>query len=246
MTAARAAARVFGCLAALAATAAPGAYAASAAPQRVTISYDVSRNGFPVAEMTEVFESSSGRYQIVSESRAIGLLALFERHPLRFVSAGRLSADGLQPLEFEGKRYENDRKGVRGAFDWKTGRLTIRYGERTQTLPLPAGAQDRLSFLYQFMFMAPFKEVQLALDMTNGRNLSHYLYTLQSGVEIDTPLGRLSTLHIVRLHSPNENGVEIWLSPQHRYLPVRMTIIEEDGTRYEQIATRLDVKETAP
>jgi hypothetical protein len=246
MTAAHAAAWGFGCLAALAATAAPGAFAAGAAPQRVTISYDVSRNGFQVAEMSEVFESSAGRYRIVSESRAVGLLALFERHPLRFVSAGRLSADGLQPLEFEGKRYENDNKGVRGAFDWETGRLTIHYGEQTQTLPLPAGAQDRLSFLYQFMFMAPLTEGQLALDMTNGRKLGHYLYTLRSGVEIDTPLGRLATLHIVKLHRSDESGAEIWLSPQHHYLPVRMIIIEEDGTRYEQVATRLDIKEATP
>ena len=234
------------CLVALLVAASPGAFAAPSAPQRVVIAYDVYRNGFHVAEMSEVFEASSNRFRIVSESRAIGLLALFERRPLRFESTGRLSAEGLQPLQFEGKREENDSKGVRGAFDWENHRLTIQYGTQSQTLPLPAGAQDRLSIMYQFMFLAPLKDGQLGLDITNGRKLGHYVYALQPGVDLETPLGRLPTLHLVKLHRADESGTEIWLSPRHRYLPVKMAILEEDGTRYEQVATRIEIREPAP
>jgi len=234
------------CIAALLATTLAGAFAATSAPRQVVASFDVYRNGFPIAVMHETFEASDGKYRIVSESHATGILALFERRVVRFVSTGMLSAEGLRPLRFEGKRGDDDPRRVRGAFDWDGRRLTIEHGERIQTLPLPRGTQDRLSFLYQFMFLAPPREARLTLDMTNGRKLGHYVYTLRADVEIDTPLGRMTTLHAVKQHKPDESGTEIWFAPQYRYLPVKMLITEEDGTRYEQVITRLEVKETAP
>jgi hypothetical protein len=78
--------------------------------------------------------------------------------------------------------------------------------------------------------------------MTNGRKLGRYRYTVRAGVEIETPIGRLSTLHLVKQHRPDESGAEIWLSPLHRYLPVRMLVLEEDGTRYDQVITGIEIR----
>lgn len=225
----------------LALTGACGA-AESGAPQAISVSYDVSRNGGRVAVMNETFEMNDGSYRIVSESRAVGLLALFERQPLRLTSSGRLTAAGLRPQLFEGKRGDDDPRQVRADFDWQGKRLTIAHDGRTDTLPLPPGTQDRLSFMYQFMFLAPGRSQGLEFSMTNGRKLDQYRYTVHSGVEIETPLGRMPTVHIVKQHRPDESGAEIWLAPQHRYLPVRMLVLEEDGSRYEHVITRLDIK----
>jgi hypothetical protein len=223
----------------LLALAVPCAAAASPAPQAVSASYDLFRNGVHVAVMNETFEAKGDGYRIVSDTQAVGLLALFQKQPVRVISVGRLTASGLQPLHFEGKRGENDPRSVRGEFDWPAGRLTIEHGGQTEKLPLPRGTQDRLSILYQLMFLAPGKQ-QLEIAMTNGRKLGHYQYTVQPGVEIDTPLGRMTTLHIVRQHKPDENGAEIWVSPQHHFLPVKV-LLDEDGTRYEQVITKLEV-----
>ena len=32
---------------------------------------------------------------------------------------------------------------------------------------------------------------------------------------------------------------EIWLAANRSYLPVRLVVVEKDGTRYEHIATRI-------
>jgi len=225
--------------AALLALAVPCAAAASSPPQSVSASYDLFRNGVQVAVMNETFEAKGDQYRIVSDTRAVGLLALFQRQPVRVVSAGRLTASGLQPLHFEGKRSEDDARRVRGEFDWEAGQLTIEHGGQTEKLPLPRGTQDRLSLLYQLMFLVPGKQ-QMEIAMTNGRKLGHYQYTVQPGTDIDTPLGRMTTLHVVRQHKPDENGAEVWVSPQHRFLPVKV-LLDEDGTRYEQVITRLEI-----
>ena len=221
----------------------PCAAAVPPAPQSVIASYDMYRNGGHIAVMTEQFEAKNGGYRIVSETQAIGLFKLFERIPLRLVSAGKLSAEGLQPAQFEGKRGDDDPRQVRGEFDWEAARLTLSRDGKTDALPLPPGTQDRLSQMYQFMFLAPDEQQRLEVSMTNGRKLDRYYYTVRKGVEIDTALGRIATLHLVKQRRPDQSGVELWLAPQLHYLPVRMLVMEEDGTRYEQFVTRLEIRD---
>jgi hypothetical protein len=230
----------------LLALALPCAAAPLPTPQEIAISYNLFRNGLHIATMSESFESKNGEYRLVSETRAIGLFALVQKQPLRFTSQGRLSEAGLQPQHFEGKRGEADPRQVRGDFDWRAGSLTISHDGKTDTLPLQPGTQDRLSVLYQFMFLGPERLQRLEFAMTNGRKLDRYRYTVTPNVEIDTPLGRLTTLHLVKQHRPDESGTEVWLSPQHRYLPVKVMVQEEDGARYEQFITRLEIREPQP
>jgi hypothetical protein len=214
---------------------------AAPAPRAIAAHYDVYMNGVHIAEMTETFESANGEYRLVSESHAVGLLALFHRRPARFVSSGRLGRSGLQPQRFDGQRGDRESRRVRGEFDWTAGRLTIEHDGRTEHLPLSPGTQDRLSVMYQFMFLAPAGPHELSISMTNGRKLDRYRYAIRPGTEIDTPLGRLATVHLVRQRRQDENATEVWLSPEHRHLPVKMTIVEENGSRYEQVATRIEI-----
>lgn len=227
---------------ALVALAIPCAAATPPAPHTVTAGYDMFRNGMQIAVMSETFEAKDGGYRISRESEAVGLLALFIRQPLRVVSSGRLTDSGLQPQFFEGKRNDADPRRARADFDWRAELLTITRDGKTDTLKLPPATQDLLSTMYQFMFLELEKLQRFELSMTNGRKLDNFLYEIHRGVEIDTPLGRMKTLHLVKQHRPDESGTEIWLAPQYRYLPVKMLVLEEDGARYEQIITRLEIK----
>jgi len=217
--------------------------AETTAPLSAAARYDVFRNGWRVAVVSETFEAKDGAYRIVSESRAVGLLALVEKHTLRFVSSGVLTPSGLRPQHFEGKRSDADSRQVRADFDWQTGQLTIVHDGRTETFALPVATQDRISSMYQFMFLSREGLQRLEFPMTNGRKLDNYVYTVQPGGDLDTRLGRMATLHLVKQHRADENGAEIWLAPQYRFLLVKLLIQEEDGTRYEQVITSLELRE---
>jgi len=226
----------------LAALAGNSGAAGPGAPQAISASYDVFRNGARVAVANETFEAKDGQYRIVSESHAIGLLALFAPHPVRVTSSGQLTGEGLTPQHFESRRGENDPRQIRAEFDWKEARLKVARSGKNETLPLPPGTQDQLSIMYQFMFLAPDRPQVLNLSRTNGRRLEQHRYTVRTGVEIETPLGRMATVHLVKEHQPEEEGVEIWLAPQHRYLPMKLLILDDDGSRYEQVMTKLEIK----
>ncbi|HET9662702.1 MAG TPA: DUF3108 domain-containing protein, partial [Burkholderiales bacterium] len=185
---------------------------------------------------------SGERYRIVSESAAVGVFALLQRRPVVVSSTGRVTVDGLRPDRFDGARSARDARRVNAEFDWGNATLSLAYDGKTERFELPPGTQDRLSIMYQFMFFDYGGRRELVFAMTNGRKLDRYRYTVTHDVEIDTPLGRMSTLHLVKQRDPDDTETEIWLAPQYRYLPVRMVIVESDGVRYEQLMTSIDAQ----
>ncbi len=212
---------------------------AAAAPLTVQAQYNLSLNGAHIAVMHESFEVLEGRYQAVSETHAIGLFALFQRRPGRVTSAGTVGPNGLRPQSFDGTRGNRDARRVHAEFDWAALTLTLSHDDRTDIVALPAGTQDRLSVMYQFLFLEPAKLNPLAFPMTNGRKLDHYRYVIGPDTSIDTPLGRQEVVHLVKQHAPGETATEIWLAREHRLMPVKMRVVEDDGGRYEQVITHL-------
>jgi len=215
------------------------AAAASEVPQSLSASYNLYLNGAHVAVMQETFDARDSSYRIVSESVPVGALALFQK-PATAESNGRVTPEGLQPERFAGRRIGSGQ--VRAEFDWQGERLSISRDSRTETVGLPAGTQDRLSIMYQFMFQQLDGREWLDLAMTDGRRLAHYRYSVTPGVEIDTPLGRMATLHLVKQADQDGGGTEIWLARDRHFLPVRMVVRESNGTRYEQVATRIEIR----
>jgi Protein of unknown function (DUF3108) len=218
------------------------AVAAVTPPQAVQAQYELSMNGTPIAVMQETFEIRSGAYQAVSETQAIGLFALVQRRPGRVTSSGEIGNNGLRPKTFDGTRGTGDARRVQADFDWTAGMLTLSHDGRSETTTLPPGTQDRLSVMYQFLFLDPAKLKNLAFAMTNGRKLDQYRYSIGPDTAIDTPLGRLAVIHLVKQHTASETATEIWLAREHRLMPVKMRIVEDDGKRYEQVISRLEIR----
>ena len=216
---------------------------ACAAPRTVKATYNGYMNGMSVGLISEVFEASDGGYRITSETRPLGLAVFVQRQPLRFHSRGGLSRLGLKPAIFEARRNAADAPQVAAEFDWAGGQLTLKHNGKVESMAVAPGTQDRLSMMYQFMFMGLDKPQQVEFSMTNGRKLDHYRYRATPDVEIDTPIGRVTTLHLVKIREAGETATEVWLSAAHQYFPVRILIVERDGVRYEQVIQSLELRD---
>lgn len=215
---------------------------AATPPQSVRATYDVYRDGLHVATTQETYEKNGDRYRVESDSNPAGLLALFVRTKIRVLSAGTVTAAGLQPEKLDYGRLDDASKNVSAAFDWRARELRLTFDGRSETLPLVAGIQDRLSVMYQFMFLSPDKAKLLEFPMTNGKKIERYRYELAGRETLDTPLGKLNTLHLVKHRDPGENGTEVWLAADRNLFPVKLLILENDGTKFEQVITRLEIK----
>ena len=216
---------------------------AAAAPKSIRATYSVSMNGMSIGTITEQFDIDVEKYRIVSDTKPMGLAALIQRQPLRFSSTGHVTRDGLKPVHFEARRTPADAPQVTADFDWTAGQLQLKHEGQADNVALPAGTQDRLSVMYQFMFLPLERARHIEFAMTNGRKLDQYRYQVTADVDVDTGLGRLKTVHLAKVREPGETINEIWLSQQHRYFPVRMLIVERNGVRFEQVIQNLELRD---
>ena len=200
-------------------------------------------NGMSIGVISEQFESDGPNYRIVSDTKPMGLAAFVQRQPLRFTSTGQVTREGLRPVRFEARRSAGENPQVSADLDWGQGQLVLKHHGKTESFPLSAGTQDRLSVMYQFMYLASDRLRVLDFPMTNGRKVDRYRYRAVSDVEIDTGLGRLKTVHLVKQRDPGDTVTEVWLSPQHHYFPVKLMLVEKDGMRFEQVIQNLDIRD---
>lgn len=223
-------------LAGLSATLVISSAALAAPANRVEIAYDLSRNGMPIAELIERLEHDGKTYKLNAQLKGKGVFAL--RGDAMRTSRGSIAADGLRPVEFEDKRTGRDTS--RAKIDWSGKSLTLQAKEgASETKPLPPDIQDRLSFSYNFAFRVPGAN-PVVISVTDGKGISTQSYKAAGREKVTTPAGELDALKIERQKKePDDRTTEIWLSARHGYVPVRILVVEKDGTRIDQVATRI-------
>jgi hypothetical protein len=201
---------------------------------RVEIEYDLKRNGKTVAEILERLEHGNGAYHLTETWKGKGVYALLGR--AKRMSAGTLGADGPRPNEYADERSGRDTQRV--WFDWKANTITRRYKGPPRTEPVPPDTQDRLSFLLALTFHSP-KGEPISFHVADGRGMSRHTYKPNGRERLATPAGEFETLRLLRRNEGSGEVAEIWLAADRSYLPVRIVVTENDGTRYEHVATRI-------
>ncbi len=213
--------------------------ALAAPPRHVEIAYDLSRNGTPIAELVEKLEHDGKTYRLSASMKGKGVFAL--RGDASRTSRGSIAADGLHPLEFEDTRTGRDT--VRAKFDWTAKTLTLQSKDGPgEVKPLPPEIQDRLSFAYTFAFR-PSPTAPVEVNITDGKGLSTSSYKAAGRETVKTPAGDFDALKLERQKkNPDDRTSEMWLSAKHGFVPVRILVVEKDGTRIDQVATRLSAQ----
>lgn len=216
---------------------------AFAGPQSIKATYNGYINGIQIGVVTEQFEAERGSYRLVSDTKTMGLATLLNRQPTYYVSKGQVSAAGLRPAQFEGRRSAGEPAQLAASFNWGQGQVTLQHNGKTQALPLPPSTQDRLSAMYQLVFLPLERMPYVEFPMTNGRKLDHYRYKVTPDVEIETPLGRMKTLHLVKQREGDESAAELWLAVDRHRFPVKLVIVEKNGMRFEQMIQTLEIRD---
>lgn len=207
-------------------------------PASVQLSYDLYKDGSQVGKIEEIYTRDNDRYTLTSTTTPFGFFAIFK---IVFTSSGSVTTQGLRPLHFDDNRHGNSGKNSQAEFDWASKQLTlVRQEQRTQ-LALPDGTQDRLSAMYQFMFLALDHADTVSFAMTNGNKLDNYRYAIVSQQKLDTPAGQLDTLYLDSQAKPGENRTEIWLSTRQHNLPCKMIVTDAQGGQYMQVLSELKI-----
>ena len=210
------------------------AVAQAVPPERTTLTYELKRNSL-VVDVSETLEHDGRTYVITSEGKGRGILALFG--VLKRTSRGRITPQGLRPDEFR-----DERPGgwtVSAKFDWDARSVTQEKNGKSETLKMPATAQDPLSLAYSFAFVPP-KGKEYDVTRADGRGLTPFRFTVIGNEKLGTPAGEMQTLHIAKVpDGPEDKATDIWFAAERDFLPVRVLVVEKDGTRSDQVLTRI-------
>jgi hypothetical protein len=212
----------------------------AASPSSVRATYEIYKSGIPIGLIEETYTFSKDRYTLVSTTRATGLLAIFRPGKIVLNSSGLVGAHGLKPLNFSDQREGEGGKNRSAKFDWNTMQLTMIQQAQRTVVPLPEDTQDRLSAMYQFMFLPLAKADTLDFHMTNGGKLDIYNYRITHGQSVTVPLGTFKALYVASVPEPRSNRTEIWLAAEHANFPYKMVITDPDGGSLTQVLTKFD------
>jgi hypothetical protein len=188
--------------------------------------------GLLVGRAEHSWEFADGHYRLASVTETVGLAALFKPIRVELESRGNLTAGGLQPERFTTRRNGNT-TNENAEFDWDAHQVTLdRDGSRR---PMADGAQDLLSFHYQFGYL-PGLGNGIGMDVATGKKFENYRFDTVGEEEIDTPAGRFRTLHV---RVKTDSTTELWLALDRLLLPVKIRYTDKKGESFEQIATEL-------
>jgi len=191
--------------------------AAAAPPQRVEIVYDLARNGMTLATVTQQLEHDGRSYKLTEHVKGKGMLAL--KGDATRTSEGAIAADGLRPRRFEDKRSGRDTREAR--IDASSSKQ-----------------QDQVSLSWSFAFAPPQKPIDVSV--ADGKRVSSYTYQPAGRERVKTPAGEFDALKFVKKRErPEDKATEIWLAPERQNVPVRILVVDKDGTRLDQLAVKI-------
>ncbi len=216
---------------------ATGAIAATV-PNRVEMDVSVEARGITVGEGRDVFEHDGKRYLVSTTARTVGIARLLKSVEEKRESRGTITTAGLRPLSFNQQR--TGKAPNKASFDWERNELTMDEGGVIEKVALVPNTFDQTSLAYAFVFVEPPRGGTLHVNVTDGRKLSEYDVVLVGREKLETPLGNLDTLHFRKVQPPDDKrGFEFWLSLDHFRLPIRIRIVEKDGTNFDSNVTKI-------
>jgi hypothetical protein len=205
------------------------------APKKVAIEFAGYKGSKGSGKQTFTL-GENGHYTIVSE---LSIPVFIISASIEQRSEGLITETGLQPSTYRQKVTSKNPQIA--TFDWVNKKVSMDSGKRVDVAELPAATQDRLSFMYQFMFVPPLNEMRLS--MTDGKKLKSYLYEFEGEDTLSTKMGDLRTWHIAKASRDNDAKTELWLALDYRHLPVRIRVTEKDGSATDLIVSNLKIEQ---
>jgi Protein of unknown function (DUF3108) len=162
-------------------------------------------------------------YEIDTSIQATGFFTSMFVGVFRQISRGAVTNDGVRPNFFSLQR--GDAGADTAEFNRAAKELKIiKHGE-THLSPLPERMQDMQSFLFQMAHdAAQLKPDQNTIDVqvTNARKVYQYKFKRIGEEIVQTRLGAIPAIHLKSEAADPEDVYEVWLSPQHFYMPIKL------------------------
>jgi hypothetical protein len=176
----------------------------------------------------------------------IGIRVLVTRVNLEVLtSEGTLGDAGLAPVKMTEKRLRR----ALTATHFNAGDKKITFSASQASYALQPGAQDKASIPLQLAAIGRGDPGQMkgeiAMQVAEEKDASMYRFIVVGQETIDTPLGPMQTWHLTRPPLPGSynSRLDMWLSPEHDWYPVKIHNLEASGAVTTQTVSKITLTE---
>lgn len=192
--------------------------------------------GLIVGESTHIWQHDGESYRLQAVTETVGLAALFRPARVEQISEGGFDAYGLRPHRFEAMRDGKRRESVR--FDVAQGQVFLGNGQASRLLP---GTQDLLALFHQLGAHSD-DQGDVILNIATGRKMAAFRITLVGAAMVETPYREFRTRHYSITGDKSDDATEVWID-QQSHLPVKIRHRDRKGEVFDQIVTKIELKE---
>jgi hypothetical protein len=212
---------------------------AAALPERFSALYLVEAMGTTVARSEWTLAPLGGdRWAYETRTAPTGVFALLRPGEIVERSEWRREGDRVRPLHYRYDRSGRRERHVEVVFDWPAGEARNTASGESWRMEIPDRTLDKLSYMLVLMEDLSAGRTDLRYTVADGGHLKDYHLEIAGEERIDTAVGSLRTLRIVRMRAErSERETTIWVAPELGFLPVRVQHREPDG---EVVVLRID------
>ena len=151
---------------------------------------------------------------------------------ITWTSKGALGPHGLEPL-----RFGDRRRGPEVATHFQRDKGLITFSSNRPEIALLPGAQDKLSALLQLTALVSGGPAQyppgskIVFQAADAYRAEPWEFLVGAPEKMELPGGTLTVLGFLKNPTVEfDQKIEVWLSPEQAWLPVRLRITEPNGT----------------
>lgn len=220
-----------------------GDASAAGIPPSFSAIYEVQRALFTVGRTRVVFSRPSAeRYVYSSRSVTTGLAALFRDTRVNERSEGRITDTGLRPERYRYERTGSEARSGELRFYWDDGQVVNDVGGRPWRLDIPPDTKDRVVGSVQLMHDLAAGERELRYPVADGGRLRTYRFNVTGRERVDSALGELEALRVVRTDDDGPGTTVLWCAPSLSFLPIRIEHSDPEEGDYTMTLERVDFR----
>ena len=198
------------------------------APFQATYSIQIS--GVTVGELTRRLHfDDNARYTYKSESKTVGIAALFNTNKTTETASGVYTANQLYPERYDYQREKGKKtKHEHLRFDHRERVVhAVRKGVE-RTLPLQDRSLDQLSYQLQIMADLLREESDFSYRILTAKKTKDYAAIVEDSEKISTGAGEFTALRLTERGNAKKRTT-FWCAKSLSYLPVKVQISDGDA-----------------
>jgi hypothetical protein len=201
-----------------------------------TAEYKTSARGMSLTLKRELKLGQDGSYTLINGG---SIMILGFEEVAHFRTAGSRIIPGS--YVYQGKGLMNRRREVQ----FTEGATTLRslYKDEWYDLPYTDNTLDRMSQQEQVRLILlndPTPKEDIVISVADKKRVKEYQISYVGEETLDTPLGKIDTLHFRRIHDSPDRKSDTWIAPAWDYMMVK-TVHIEDGKPIEGMITKMTI-----